>query len=347
MFRHIISHPRVVAMLSRAIARDTLPPSLLLAGPAGVGKRRTALAIATTVNCPTPWSGAVDGVAGGEPTRLERDACGACAVCRRIERGIHPDVIVLTPDAMGSIKIEPVRDAIDRAAYRPFEARRRVVVIDEADAMQPAAQSALLKTLEEPPGSSVFLLVSSMPDALLPTVRSRCPTLRFGALLPAEVAAALVRDHEYAEADAWAAAADADGSIGRALGAQTSDIAEARALAQHLLERVARTSEPSRRLDVARDLVPGKGKTPAEERDRLAVRLRTLASLLRDLGLLAAGADARMLANADVRPQLDALTSAYDDRRSTRAYAAVDRALAALERNANPKIVADWVALQL
>jgi DNA polymerase-3 subunit delta' len=247
---------------------------------------------------------------------------------------------------MGTIKIEPVRDAIGQAAYRPFEGRRRVVIVDEADAMQDAAQSALLKTLEEPPASSVFLLVSSLPDTLLATVRSRCSTLRFGALSPADVAAVLVRDHGYAESEAREAAADADGSVGRALAAQTSDIAEARSLAQQVLERAARASDPARRLDAARDFTPKAG-TPVEERERLSVRLRALASLLRDLGLLAAGADARMLANADVRPQLEALARAYDDRRSTRAYAAVDRALAALERNANSKVVAGWVVLQL
>ena len=150
---------------------------------------------------------------------FERDACGSCAACRRIARGVHPDVVLLAPGDSGSIKIEPVRDVIDQANFRPFEGRRRVVIIDEADALVEQAQHALLKTLEEPPSASVFLLVSSMPDALLPTVRSRCPRLRFGPLAPGEVAAALMRDHGYAEAEAHAAAADADGSVGRALSA--------------------------------------------------------------------------------------------------------------------------------
>ena len=348
MFRLVTGHRRLVVLLSKAIARDTLPPSLVLAGPAGIGKRRTALSIAQALNCPTPWSGTVDGEGGGAAIVLERDACGTCAVCRRIERGMHPDVLVIAPDSMGAIKIDVIRDAIDRSGYRPFEARRRVVIIDEADAMQPPAQSALLKTLEEPPASSVFLLVSSMPDALLPTVRSRCPMLRFGALSAAEVSSLLVRDHGYSSSDAWATAADADGSVGRALASQTSDVAEARAAAQQLLERAARTTDPARRLEAARDLSPAKsGSAQTDERDRLAVRLRTLSSLLRDLGLIAAGAEAGMLANPDVRPQLEALSSAYDGRRSTRAYTAVDTALAALERNANPKIVASWVVLQI
>ena len=120
----------------------------LLAGPEGVGKRRTALAIAETLNC-LELRTADD---------FEVDACGACASCRRIARGVHPDVIVLEPGETGTIKIDEIRDVIDRANYRPFEGRRRAVIVDEADTMMPSAQNALLKTLEEPRPGSVFVL---------------------------------------------------------------------------------------------------------------------------------------------------------------------------------------------
>jgi DNA polymerase-3 subunit delta' len=295
-----------------------------------------ALAVAEALNCLAPVS----------TTALERDACGACATCRRIARGVHPDVITLEPGDSGSIKIEPVRDVVDRAGYRPFEGRRRVVIIDEADAMMPAAQSALLKTLEEPPSASVFVLVSSMPDALLPTVNSRCPRLRFGPLTPAEVAEALMRDHGYEETQARAVAADAGGSLSRALEAESVNLTDARASAQRLLEYAARVTDAARRLDVAKDLT-GKRSTPAGERDDLAVCLRALSSLLRDLGILSTRADARMLANADLQADLSRLTAVFDSVRSMRAFQAVDQALGALERNASPKVVADWLVLQL
>jgi DNA polymerase-3 subunit delta' len=336
MFSSVFGHRRLLSLLSRAIARETLPPALLLAGPAGVGKRRVAMAIARAINCLEPRS-------TGE---LERDACGKCASCRRIERGVHPDVIVIEPGDSGSIKIEAVREVIDRAGYRPFEARRRVVIIDDAEALVPAAQNALLKTLEEMPAASIFLLVSSIPDALLPTVRSRCPRLRFGPLSATEVAQALVRDHRYSETDARAAAADADGSVGRALSADSADLTQARDEARRLLEQTARTDDPARRLETARDLSGTKG-TSASDRDQMAACLRALASLLRDLGIVAAHADRRTLANGDLESQLEKLTSAFDHRRSLRAYAAVDEALNALERNASPKVVADWLVLQL
>ena len=334
-FRTIVGHRRIVALLSRAAARNTVPPSLLLAGPDGVGKRRVAVALAETLNCPSPISTA----------QIELDACGECASCRRIARGIHPDVIVVEPGEMGSIKIDPVREVIERAQYRPFEGRRRVVVIDDADALMPAAQNALLKILEEPPSSSVFALVSAMPDALLPTVRSRCPRLRFGPLTPGEIADALTRDHDYTEAEARVVAADAEGSLGRALEAASADLAEARANAQRLLEQTARVADPVKRIDFVKDFV-GKGSA-ASERDQLAVCLRALSSLLRDLGILSTRADTRMLANADVQDELSRLTSAFDSARSMRAFTAVDQALGALERNASPKVVADWLVLQL
>ncbi len=335
-FRTIAGHSRLLSLLSRVIARDAMPPAVLMAGPAGIGKRRTAMAVAQAINCLQPRSSA----------EFERDACGECASCKRIARLVHPDVIVIEPGDSGSIKIEQMRDVIDRSQYRPFEGRRRAVIIDEADAAGADAQSALLKTLEEPPSASVFILVSSMPDALLPTVLSRCPRLRFGPLTPAEVARVLMQDHGYSEQDARAAAADADGSIGRALESRSEDLTEAREAAERILQETARNTDPVKRIHLARDLTEGNG-TPAEERNRLAVQLRSLGSLLRDVGIIASGADRVMLANADLETRLEKLSSSYDAERSVRAYAAVDRALAALDRNASPKVVADWLLLEL
>jgi DNA polymerase-3 subunit delta' len=192
----------------------------------------------------------------------------------------------------------------------------------------------------------VFILVSSMPDALLPTVLSRCPRLRFGPLAPNEVARALIQDHGYSEQAAQIAAAESDGSIGRALESQSEDLTDARDAAQRILEETARNNDAARRINLARALTEGKG-SPAEERNRLAVRLRSLGSLLRDVGIIATSADRVMLANTDLEKPLEGLAASFDAQRSMRAYAAVDRALAALDRNASPKIVADWLLLEL
>lgn len=329
-FRDITGHARLLDLIGRAAVRGTLPPSLIFAGPDGVGKRLAAVALAQLLNCPSP----VD--AGGE------DACGQCPACRRIARGIYADVLTIEPGDTGSIKIDQVREAIERAAYRPFEGRRRVVIVDDADAMVAEAQNALLKTLEEPPPASTFVLVTSRPDLLLPTVRSRCQRLRFGRLAPADVAAVLVRSHGYAPADAHAAAAISDGSIGRALEEGSEEFVEARDAAARLLQTVAGSSDVRRRLDGAKALGAG-----ASDRDDLARRLQALSSMLRDLGVLITRADERRLANADLTQLLRGLLRSFDGDRALRAFSAVDRALAALDRNASPKIVADWVAFQI
>jgi DNA polymerase-3 subunit delta' len=278
--------------------------------------------------------------------RLDGDPCGTCAACSRIARGVHPDVLVIEPGDSGSIKIEQVREAIDRAGYRPFEGRTRVVIIDDADALVGAAQNALLKTLEEPPAASVFLLVTSRPDLLLPTVRSRCPRLTFRSLSAEDVADALVRLGR-TPAEARAVAAVADGSLGRALELSGDELSAAREVAQQALVRAASTPDARRRIEGARDLLGKTGRGGASDREQLAVNLRAIASLLRDVEVLATGADDHILANPDLRPALERLVPAFQGDRGVQAFAAVDRALAALDRNAGVKTVADWMVLQL
>jgi len=336
-FRDVVGHHRLIDLLARSVGGSTLPPSLLFAGPAGVGKRLTALAVAQALNC---TDGSRFTVRDAGP-----DACGVCAACTRIARGVHPDVLVVSPNENGNIKIEPIRDAIDRAQYRPFEGRRRVVIIDDADALITPAQNALLKTLEEPAPSSIFILVTARPDMLLPTVLSRCPQLRFRPLPVEDIVTALMARGR-SEAEARAVAATADGSLGHALQTRAGDLVESRELAHSVLVQAASERDPSRRIEAAQNLLtkPSGGVT---ERQQLATHLRAMAVLLRDVEVLATGADDRALVNADVRPALERLTNAYQGTRGTRAFAAIDRALFALERNAGVKLVADWLVLQL
>ena len=347
-FRDVIGHRRLVGLLSHSIRRESLPPSLIFAGPAGVGKRLSATAAAQAINCTAPLTTS-DSLFPSHPDTsdsIELDACGACAACTRIARGVHPDVLVVEPGDNGSIKIEQVRDLVDRAAYRPFEGRRRVVIIDDADTLQPAAQNALLKTLEEPPSSSLFFLVTARPDMLLPTVRSRCPVLRFMPLGPHDIAAALVA-RGYRDAEAHAVSAMVDGSLGRAIEASAGELVEAREVAQQVLAHAASSDDPRRRIEGAKDLLVKTGAGGAGDRAQLASHLRAMEALLRDVELLSTRADVRALANPDVQPAIERLARTYQGERGMRAFTAVDRALMALERNAGVKVVADWLVLQL
>jgi DNA polymerase III subunit delta' len=291
---------RLAALLARSVARDALPPSLIFSGPAGAGMRDMAIAVAQAVNCLSP-------VGTGDT----RDACGTCAICTRIARGVHPDVLLVDAGDSGSIKVDQIREVVDRSGFRPFEGRRRVVIVDDADMMMASSQNALLKTLEEPPPSSIFILVTTRPDMLLPTVQSRCPRLRF----------------QSAEREA----VDED----------------AREIAREVLAQASATDDPGRRIEAAKDLLAKTGAGGRSDREQLASHLHAMASLLRDVEVLSTQADADVLANGDVRHDLDRLTKSFGGDRGVRAFAAVDAALTALDRNAGVKVVADWLVLQL
>lgn len=339
-FHDIVGHRNLIALLSRSIERDALPQSLMFAGPSGVGKRLVAGVVAQAMNCLSPLRG------GPEPgDGIVFDACGTCAACSRIARGVHPDVLVLEPGDNGTIKIDVVREVIDRSGYRPFEGRRRVVIVDEADALVPSAQNALLKTLEEPPPASVFILVTSRPDSLLITVRSRCPRLRFRPLDVDDVARVL-RSRGHSESQARTVAASAEGSVSRALEASADDLLEARDVAVRVLLQAATNDDPGRRLNAAKELVAKTGAGGAADREQLAVYLRAISSLLRDVELIAAGGDPAAIANADLTAALERLSSYHGDR-GIKAFETIDKALVALDRNSGVKVVADWVALNL
>jgi DNA polymerase-3 subunit delta' len=199
-FAELTAQDRATAPLRAALARGTLHHAYLFGGPPGAGKAAAARLLAQAANC--------EGGAAG-PGGFREDPCGACGPCRKIARGLHPDVFVLHDERTmvkqnrwearsgrspsQFILVEQVRDVVDhRLALKRFEGRRRFVVIDPADAMNPQAQNALLKTLEEPPEDTTLVLVSASPDALLPTIRSRCLRVAF-APRPREAAPAEVR----------------------------------------------------------------------------------------------------------------------------------------------------------
>jgi DNA polymerase-3 subunit delta' len=336
--RDIIGHRRLTALIARAIERDSLPPTLLFAGPSGVGKWAVARATAQTVNCLE--------FARPAATDLAIDACGKCRSCDRVARGVHVDVIGVEPDDKASIKIDVIREVLGKTSYRPFEGRKRVVLIREADTLEAASQNSLLKSLEEPPPGTMFILTTAVPGALLPTVRSRCMRLRFGRLTSNEIAAALIRDHDYSDIDATQTAPIADGSIGQALALIDNDLSVFRALAIGLLQHSAARADTQSRVQAASALHTG-GSKKERTREDLAIVLRLMASMLRDLEAINAGADRAVLANPLLTSDLEALARAYSGERARAAFGAVDRALTALDRNAGIKVVAEWLAVQM
>ena len=174
---HIFGQDRALETIRRAYAADRLPHGLVFAGPAGVGKATTARALAAAFLCEKPK--------GDLP-------CGRCESCRVFDAGNHPDYHVIYRQLVRlekekakarDLPVDVVRDFLVAPAGRmPGLNRGKVFVVEEAETMNPQAQNALLKTLEEPYGRTLIVLLTDQPDALLPTVRSRCQVVRFAPL---------------------------------------------------------------------------------------------------------------------------------------------------------------------
>ncbi len=200
-FAAIEGHERPVAILKRALANNTLAHAYLFSGDVGIGKKLTALALAAAVNC---------------QNRGPQGGCGACPSCRKTASGGHPDIHLLVPDGE-EIKIDQIRQIQEDLALRPFEGAKKTLIVDFAESMNRPSSNAFLKTLEEPPGDALIILITSMPQSLLPTIRSRCQEIRFQPLPRRTMAQFLVRERGLSEEDAWFLAALARGSIGRGL----------------------------------------------------------------------------------------------------------------------------------
>jgi DNA polymerase-3 subunit delta' len=317
--RDVIGHERVRTILSRALERDRLPPALLLSGPDGVGKKTMALAAAQAAVCeraPIP------------------EACDECATCRRVGAAIgpdrlrtqreeadrhpdkdewrnfrlHPDVVLVEgwwltktgrPRPEPEIRVGQVRDLVAEVPGTPFEARRRVFVVDDAHTMNESSQNALLKSLEEPPPRSHLVLVTARPQGLRQTIRSRCQVLRFGPLGRQAVTAFLEDRRGLPGDEAQLRAGLAAGSLGAALAFESEGY---RALRERLLLLLERIDE----LDALARMQEAEA---LEQADDPALLLTTLRSLLRDLAALGAGAAPGALLNADVAGRLAPLAA--------------------------------------
>jgi DNA polymerase-3 subunit delta' len=167
-FKDIIGQKKALRILQKTIERGRIPSSYLFAGESGIGKKYTAINLAKTVNCLE--------TIGSE--QISVDSCDACPSCIKIDAGVHPDYLLVSPEG-SQIRIEEIRPVDDRLSLKPFEGRKKVVIIDDADTMNVFASNAFLKTLEEPPKDSLIILVSSKPDNLPDTIRSRCSRINF------------------------------------------------------------------------------------------------------------------------------------------------------------------------
>ncbi len=292
-FTDITGHERPIAVLQAALRHDRLAHAYLFYGEARIGKSLTAMHVAQALHCEAPT--AADAL----------DGCGLCRSCQQVAARTHPDYVVIEPDAdlaTPQIKIEQVRDIEQQFVYRPLIGERKICVIDEADRLTIGAANALLKTLEEPPGHGLFILISSRPSALPITIRSRCQALRFTPPARTQVEAALILKRELSPDDARFLAVMADGRIGEAL---AMDVEHTRARQRECLALVA----PDTLGSSAAILAAAESLAKA---DRGTEILSWLTRWIRDLILVEVGGDPEHLLHLEQLNQLQAYARQAD-----------------------------------
>jgi DNA polymerase-3 subunit delta' len=318
-FREVVGHARVVRRLAAA-ARQGTAHAYLLCGPEGIGKRAVADAFATLLVCD----------AGAD------DACGTCRHCTLMHARTHPDACVVTrEDERRDIRIEQARSLVRWLTLRPMLAARKVAVVDGAHLLNEHGQNALLKTLEEPPGASVVVLVATRPSQLLPTVRSRCQAVQLDPLSRDEIEGALAA-RGVAGDTAALAAAQAGGSLGRALALAGE---EHTALRRRVLDVVATLGDRG-----AHEL-----SALAQEIGRGAFEpaLDVVLAWYRDLLAHACGAADLGARNPDLRRALATAAVRTDPETVLRQLALLCDTVDALDRNANRVLAIETMLLAL
>lgn len=188
-------------LLHRSLAADRLAHAYLFRGPEGVGKKLFARGLTAAVNC---------------KHREDLSACGVCSSCKKFTAGTHPDFLLVSPEK-GAIKIAQIRKLIRELSFAPYEAKTRVVLIEDVHTMRQEAANSLLKTLEEPPRGNLLILTADSAGNVLQTILSRCQTVPFYPLSPAETAEVLRGQDDTLERETAALLARlAEGSPGRA-----------------------------------------------------------------------------------------------------------------------------------
>ncbi len=314
LFHDVIGQQHATRLLAAAIDKGRTSHAYLFHGPDGSGRMEAALAFAAALAC-------------------ERHGCGECASCRKAGRGTHPDISVVAP--VGAfITVDQVREINSSVYLRPSESRSRVFIIADAGAFNSESANAFLKTLEEPPEYAYFLLLAAGRDRVLPTILSRCQTVRFGPVPPADIERVLREEEGMSEtmAQTFARISGGDLALARRLcgdedlvGRRRTYIdmgrrlargeGEARAMVDDLMEAAAAAGETAgAEGEAPPEGFEGKGgrqlKQDAHRRARAArtaeveTALDTLSAWFRDMLVVASGAPEAVI-NRDYELELE------------------------------------------
>jgi DNA polymerase-3 subunit delta' len=346
--KNVIGQDRAVGILLRTLDRGRLPTAYLFSGESGIGKRVTAVNLAKAVNCLEAFHGHQLPDVGNEDTAKRQeespaddfrlaDACDRCRSCKKIDAEAHPDLIVITSEK-GEIRVDQIRAVEDALSYMPYEGRRKVVIIDDADTMNQSAANAFLKTLEEPPAESLIVLISSNPDQLPETIRSRCSRIHFTPL-----------------------SADACREVIQGVNSQQSTIdggdGKRPKTADHELSTIIRlsmgrpglalSSEPLRErerfLGLLRNMLEGASEIWSD-REEMERWLDMAGIFLRDMAIGKITDDEGALFNADIRKTVSAMSKTTDIQSILKAYRNITQLKGKLDYNLNKSITWNYTA---
>lgn len=325
-FADLYGQDAVKKSLQQSLRLKKLPPSLLFSGSDGEGMRQAALILAQALNC----------------FEAQDDACGRCSACQAIAKGNFPDVIEVGGEKKKnkkSIGVEETRELRQLAMMRPMVGRCRVFLINEAEMMTMEAANSLLKILEEPPGFSYFILITTNLDLILPTIQSRCRLFYFSPLSPQEIEKALLANGVAPER-AKLTALLAEGSIERAFSLDWDKIMEQRRRAweffcQLNFERATGFTE-----------MMGSLRTERQKKE-LEATLRLFLTFYRDLLLLKQKGEESLLLNVDLTADLKELSSRISPAFCLKGVELTEETLTGLQRNLNPRLLAVYFSAQL
>jgi DNA polymerase-3 subunit delta' len=342
MFDKFIGNNHVKEILRRLVISKRVPHSLLFAGASGVGKKHFALELAKSFVCQNPQNG---------------EACDVCAACRRADKftfpkaddrdafkrvifSEHPDIGLIVPYNK-NILVDAIRELETEANFRPYEAEARILIVDDADKMNDSASNALLKTLEEPPPSSYIFLISSRPDALLSTIRSRCQMLRFAPIEPKEIEKYLVKTKQFSTTDAALSARLSGGRLGDALDMDLEKFRAHRTAMFKVLESILIKENRAELLRIAEEMNDTKHK------DDFEARLTHLQNLIHDVWTLSNKADEKILINVDIHNDLRKLAQNADSKRLSAWLGQIEELRENLVVNLNRKIATDALFMRM
>ena len=320
-FKDIYGHEKQISILQTAAARNRIPHAYLFYGTEGVGKRTVAEIFSKAMNC----------------MNNTIDACDECPSCVKIDRGNHPDVVMIRAEGQ-FIKVKEIRELQERMKFRPLEGRKRIFIIDDADRMNIVSANALLKTLEEPSASNILILITARPHQLPMTILSRCQHVRFNPLQRETVAAYLQKKVSLDSQASFLISLSSGGSIGRALTLHDDSYLTTRNAVFTIMSKI-RMNDPLMVLLLPNDF--------GQDRKEVMERLGILMAGYRDALVYKETGEADRVINQDHIDVIQSVAENVAGRDILNSIRAVDRAFHALSQNANKQLTLETMVFRL